>query len=296
MFPDHIGKITIIGPGLLGCSLGLALRDAGYSGKLVGLARRSSTLDAAISRGGIDVGACDLADACEGAELIVLATPVATLLEQIDQLAELDPGQAVITDVGSTKRSIVDRAAGRLRRFVGSHPMAGAEASGPGAAAPDLYAGRPCIVTPDTTTDPEALEAVETMWRTIGMHVHRMDPAEHDHAVARISHLPHALSVVLMQLAEQSGRLDVASSGLADMTRLAAGDLAMWADIFTDNREALVEAIDHYVQMLDQLRNTLTAGDRAELEHQLDQARQARRRWRPETPNDATDPSSGATP
>ncbi|NBB83321.1 MAG: prephenate dehydrogenase/arogenate dehydrogenase family protein [Alphaproteobacteria bacterium] len=293
MFPQSIGKITVIGPGLLGCSLGLALRDAGYGGRLVGLARRSATLDAAIARRGIDVGARDLADACEGADLIVLATPVAAVLEHIDRLVELDPGAAVITDVGSTKRSIVERAAGRLSRFVGSHPMAGAEASGPGAADAELYAGRPCIVTPHDAADPEALERVEALWRTVGMHVHRMDAADHDRAVAQISHLPHALSVVLMQLAEQSGRLDVASTGLADMTRLAAGDLTMWADIFTDNRQALVEAIDRYMQRLDRFRSTLTSGDRAQLEHLLDQARQARRRWRPQSPQDAAEPSSG---
>ena len=279
-------NVTIVGAGLLGCSLGLALRAAGFGGRIIGVARRQATLDTARARGGIDHGTRDLAEACDGADLVVLATPVGTVLTQIDELAALDVHNAVVTDVGSTKRSIVERAAGRLGRFVGSHPMAGGEMTGPEAARADLYTGKPCIITPTDTTDGEALAAVEQLWTTLGMRLRRMAPAEHDKTVAVISHWPHVVSVLLMEAAASAEALDVASTGLADMTRLAGGDVTMWSDILLDNAEAVCEAIEEFSLASSALMKVLRAGSREELQTLLADARRTRQDWRPEAPGE----------
>ncbi len=284
MLDPGIQHITIIGPGLLGCSLGMALRARGYTGGLVGVARRQATVDAAIARGGIDAGTDDLAQACSHADLIVLATPVATVLRQIDQLAGLAPADAIVTDVGSTKRSIVLRATAKLPRFVGSHPMAGGELTGPDAARADLFQDRPCVVTPVEDTDARASQLVQDLWSGLGMRVHIMDPARHDRAVAVISHWPHLVSVMLMHAADAHGALDIASSGLADMTRLAAGDVTMWADILLDNAPAVLEAIDDWKQTSEVVADVLRAGDRPGLENLLGEARDVRMQWRPSSP------------
>ena len=199
-------------------------------------------------------------------------------------MADAVPAKAVLTDVGSTKASIVEMAERALpdgSRFVGSHPMAGAETSGPGAARADLYVGKPVIVTPTEATDADARAKIESLWHTLGMLVHRMAPDEHDRAVAAISHLPHAVSALLMRFAADSGALPVASTGLADMTRLAGGDVQMWADIFSDNQKAVIEAIDRWRESLGAFRAMLADNDRAALEQWLAAARDERQAWRP---------------
>jgi len=274
--------ITIIGPGLLGGSLGLGLKLRGYEGRIIGVARREATLELAKARGCIDEAVSDIHEAVNDAELIVLATPVQSACQLLESIAPTVNQDAVITDVGSTKQSIVttaNRVLGQAGRFVGSHPMAGAETSGPGAARADLYIDKPVIVTPTDSTDPQALRNVEALWNTLGMDIHRMSPSEHDRAVAAISHLPHAVSVLLMRFAAASGSLHVASTGLADMTRLAGGDVEMWADIFSDNRPAVLDAIDRWQEAIGEFRALLADGDRQRLADWLTEAREQRGNW-----------------
>ncbi len=288
MLDSAIQRVVIVGPGLLGCSLGMALRAAGFKGRLVGVARRQTTLDTAIARGGIDEGTRDLAQALPGADLVILATPVGTVLKQIDELAGMDTGSAIITDVGSTKASIVAKADRRLPRFVGSHPMAGAEAAGPEAAWAQLYQGKPCILTPTEQTDSAALSVVESLWQTLGMRVHRMAPDVHDKTVAVISHWPHMVSVLLMQAAKDEDALDIASTGLTDMTRLAGGDVTMWTDILLDNAAAVCDAIDDFNRASTALAQVLRSGDRAALASLLADARANRCAWKPADVGDDT--------
>jgi len=274
--------ITIVGPGLLGGSLGLGLKLRGYEGRIIGVARQTTTLETAKARGCIDEAADDLRAAVADAQLIVLATPVRSACRLLESMAGSVGKRAVITDVGSTKQSIVataNRVLDDAGRFVGSHPMAGAETSGPGAARADLYIGKPVIITPTDATHPPALRAVESLWRTLGMSVHRMTPSQHDRAVAAISHLPHALSALLMRFATASGALGVASTGLADMTRLAGGDVEMWADIFSDNRQATLDALDHFQDEVAAFRAMLADGDREQMADWLTAARNERGKW-----------------
>lgn len=284
MIDPRFNTITIVGPGLLGGSLGLALKLRGYGGRIIGVARRAETLATARARGCIDDAATDLTAAVRAAELVVLATPVRSACSLLKAMAGALPDGAVITDVGSTKQSIVataERVLSDPSRFVGSHPMAGAETSGPQAARAELYVGKPVILTPTESTDADAVSAVESLWRAMGMRVHRMSPAAHDRAVAAISHLPHAVSALLMRFAAESGALPVASTGLADMTRLAGGDVEMWADIFTDNRDAVLDAIDRWQAAVGRFRERLAGDDRAAIEQWLADARHERQAWRP---------------
>lgn len=285
----NFNTVAIIGPGLLGGSLGLALKQNGWEGRLIGVARKESTLETARARGCIDEAMTDIDDAVAEADLIVLATPVQSACRLLERMADAVNPSAVITDVGSTKQSIVETAARVLAngsRFVGSHPMAGAETSGPAAARADLYLGKPVIVTPTDLTDADAAAMVESLWQTLGMRVHRMEPDEHDCAVAAISHLPHIISAMLMQSAAQSGALGVASTGLADMTRLAGGDIDMWTEIISDNRQAILDEIENWQEATTACRDLLVEGDTEKLTAWLAAARDARRNWNMETLGD----------
>ena len=285
----QIDRLTIVGTGLLGGSVGLGLRAAGLAGRIVGVGRRQVTLDRAIDRGCIDEGVTDLAEGAAGSDLIVLATPIATLRDGLRHLGRLDCGAAVITDVGSTKQSIVNEAAESLpkpERFVGSHPMAGSEEHGPAAARADLFQGRPVVITPTDGTDADALALVEDLWRTLGMRIVRMNATEHDRLAACISHLPHALAVLLVDVAAAQGGLDIAASGFADTTRVASGDPAVWTDIFCDNADHVINAIDQWQEHLTRFRTLLADGDRQRIHDLLTTAKQTRDDWLPTQPED----------
>ena len=275
-------RVTIVGPGLLGGSLGLALRGAGFAGRIVGVARRAETLVTARQRGCIDEGAADLEAAAAEGGLIVLATPVGTIPAHLETLGRLDLGNAVVTDLGSTKSQIVDAAERLLRRpgrFVGSHPMAGSERQGPASADGGLFHGKPCIVTPTDRTDPAALEVVESMWSRIGMNVLRMSADEHDRQTAAISHLPHLASVLLVLTAMEQGGWRIASTGFRDTTRLAGSNPPMRADIIRSNAHHLLEAIDTFAGNLAEVRRLIQAGDGAGLIALLERAQGAREHW-----------------
>ncbi|MFA7235445.1 MAG: prephenate dehydrogenase [Phycisphaeraceae bacterium] len=286
MLDPSIQQLLIVGPGLLGGSIGLALREQGFAGKIVGFSRRPATIQTALDRHCIDEATADLPAAAAASDLIVLATPVQTLCKLIQQFAGVDlPG--VITDVGSTKRSIVACAERHLKNpanFVGSHPMAGSEQHGPQSADPRLFAGKPVVLTPCDNTNTHAITVVESLWATLGMRVFRMSADEHDHTVARVSHLPHAISVALMLLTgrapgSSSRGLDIASTGLRDVTRLAGGDADVWAEIFLDNAAAMKDTFAEYESLLNQLHQLIDRGDRAALVRLLNEAGEIRRNW-----------------
>ena len=280
MLDLHVERITIVGTGLLGGSVGLALRRVGFAGTLIGTGPRMATLERAKAAGCVERITTDLDDAARDSDLIILAAPVGLIPTLLERLAD---SPAVITDVGSTKSSIV-AAAGKFLRdpglFVGSHPMAGAETTGPESARADLFDGKPVIITPTDATLPDPIERVESLWRAIGMQVHRMSPAEHDRLVAVISHIPHAAAVLLVRLAAESGALPVASTGFADTTRLAAGDPDLWADIFLDNRDAVLAALAGWSAATDEFRRLLETADRPALLDLLGAAQSARKAWR----------------
>ncbi|MCX5658721.1 MAG: prephenate dehydrogenase/arogenate dehydrogenase family protein [Planctomycetota bacterium] len=282
--------IAIVGTGLLGGSIGLGLKAAGFAGKRIGVGRRIETPRRALELGCVDEATTDLLAAAGQCDLVILATPLrhfAGLLTTLAGVATSSAASAknpIITDVGSTKQQVCADALRILpahlrNRFIGAHPMAGSEHHGPDNARADLCAGRPCILTPMPDADPGALAVVEALWRTLRMRLVRMAPREHDHAVARISHLPHALAATLVGAAEQSGSLDIASSGFASTTRVASGDPEVWVDIFRSNREEVVGAIDEYMAALTRFRELVATDRELDLAAFLRQSQAGRDRW-----------------
>jgi len=257
---DALRQITIVGTGLLGASLGLALKERGFSGKIVGVGRRLTTVNRARQLGALDEASTDLAQAVEHSDLLILAAPLGQFEPIFQSLAACEHHGLVITDVGSTKSQVCALARRYLLapgQFVGSHPMAGSEQQGPDAASAQLFHGKPCILTPESDTNGDAVKLVRELWQTLGMRVLAMSPGEHDEQVALISHLPHLVAVVLVDLAARYAAMDVASTGFADTTRVASGDANIWADVFASNRQALVQAIDEMTGELAKARQMI---------------------------------------
>ena len=286
-----IPQIAIAGVGLLGGSLGLALKQAGYQGKRLGIGRRSGSLDKAIQHGCIDeaIVSYPLVWSFDRPTLLVLTLPICSFEEIFKQIAAVRANQdqcshdLFITDAGSTKQVVCDWASQYLPDsgyFVGAHPMAGSEKQGPEYASERLFQGRPCILTPQEKTREQAVKVVESLWQTMGMALLRMNPQQHDQVVASISHLPHALAMLMVRLAsEQQGALDIASGGFRDTTRIASGDPTIWRDIFMTNRQSLTAIIDQLIEELQHLRQNLEHGEEAVVFEKLFQAKTIRDHW-----------------
>lgn len=262
-----IRHVTIVGVGLLGGSAGLALKAFDPRIRVAGVGRRKSSLDQALAIGAVDSVHLDPAEAVGDTDLVILATPVGAFAGHMRAIAPHLAPRAIVTDVGSTKASVV-RQGHRLLgagRFCGSHPMAGSEQKGPNFARADLFHGATCILTPTPKTPPEVTRRVGALWEKMGMRTVRMAPARHDRVIARVSHLPHALASLLMLLPTRAD-LDVSSTGFRDATRLASGDPEMWRDIFLTNRQGILQALDDFDRSLVKLRLLLDAGDADGLE------------------------------
>ncbi len=288
VFAAQVDQVTIIGTGLLGASIGLCLRQRNYAGRIVGVGRRQETLDIAQKLGAIDQGVLSIHEAeqlpRDQIHLVILATPLGSFADYFIELASCQPtGVTFITDVGSTKTDICKAAADNLEfphLFIGAHPMAGSEAQGPVHARADLFQGGLCILTPSGTNgDIYAKEIVTDFWRTLGMRTAEKTPEEHDRLVALISHLPHALASLMVDLADERKALSVAATGFRDTTRIASGDPQVWTDIFTTNRQAVLEAIDLLDNKLAELRQVIADGDVEKVFAWLDKAKSARDQW-----------------
>ena len=259
----NLRHVTIIGAGLLGGSAGLAIKRACRGVHVAGVGRRQKSLDEALAVGAIDSGHLEAATPAAKSDLVILATPVGAFGKYLKQIAPHLKRGVLVTDVGSTKATVVRTAEGILGRggpFVGSHPMAGSERKGARFARADLFAGATCVVTPTASTPAALVRRTERVWRVLGAKTVRMDPAAHDRAMAVVSHLPHAIAALLAMLPPQAA-LAVAGKGLADMTRLAGGDAEVWRDIFLTNRAAMLSAIDDFDECLVALRDLLDLGD-----------------------------------
>ncbi|MGC9454656.1 MAG: prephenate dehydrogenase [Phycisphaerae bacterium] len=270
--------VTIVGVGLLGGSLGLALKARSPSVRICGVGRRRSSLDEALACGAIDEAYLEAADPARDSDLVVLATPVGAFEKHLRDIAPVLDDDAVVTDVGSTKAFVVraaQRALGRDGPFVGSHPMAGSEKKGVAHASADLFEGATCVITPMPAAPAAAAERIEKLWRSLGMRTLRMSPEQHDRAVAAVSHMPHALSAILALLPEDE-QLDVAATGFRDMTRLAGGDPEVWRDILVTNRDAIVESLDAMDESLARLRDMLELADAPGIEALLGEAKARR--------------------
>ena len=277
-----IGRLSLVGLGLLGGSVAKAARAASLAQEIVGVGRNPKSLEPALRERAVDRITTDLAEGVRGADMIVLATPVATLERQLPAVWEAASSHALLTDVGSTKAGIVRAAealgASRPLGFVGSHPMAGSNLSGFSVARADLFCGATVILTPTDRTPSEPIKRVTEFWEAMGGRVTVMDPATHDRAVAAISHLPHlVVDALVAAVVDMDPRfLDVAARGFKDTTRIAASDPTVWREIFQQNREALAEAIAAFRGALGRLEGILATGDDAAIESALEAIRQTR--------------------
>ncbi len=277
--------VAIIGVGLLGASLGMALHECGMARRVTGVGRPGSeSLDIALRRGAVDEVATDAAAGVRGADLVVFATNISAFGPMMDVVATAAPPECIMTDVGSTKSEVMAMARARMpgRRFVGSHPMAGSEKSGPGYARRDLYHGALCLVVPPDTAEAEsardaATDRIIQLWQAVGMRTQILDAAEHDRWVAVISHIPHALAAIMVNFTDDlPAARAAAAGGFLDTTRVASGSVEMWTDIFMSNRAIVGDQLLHLRDDLLELSNMLKAGDAAAVHDWLARAKKTR--------------------
>ncbi len=251
--------IAIVGVGLIGGSIGLALRKRKLAKNVVGIGRRQTSLRMAHRIGAVTHTTIDLNKGVAEAELIVVCTPVGHIIEHVRQVAQHCPERVLITDAGSTKQTIVaalDDGLGHGCRFLGSHPLAGSERTGAGHATANLFEGRMAILTPTKNTRAEDFDVLEQFWQLLGSVVVQMSPEEHDEAIAITSHLPHVAAAALAStLPEKYFRL--AGTGMLDMTRLAAGDPELWRQILEMNRTNILTRLEKYGAQLAALHGLL---------------------------------------
>lgn len=280
-------KITIVGVGLLGGSLGLAIRHRRLAQLVCGYARRSATIKECERIGAMDFATTDLLAAVSGADLVILCTPLAQMCSLVEQMRPALRRGAIVTDVGSVKSSVVAEIETLVARagghFVGSHPMAGGERQGVLAARADLFADAICVTTPTRRTHPGALRRVEEFWKRLGARLLRTTPQMHDALVSRSSHLPHLLAATLANLvldpklpAEQT---KLCATGFRDTTRIASGSPEMWRDIALANRKHLSRAVADFVSELGKFQKVLKRGDARAVAEFLETAKQRRDNW-----------------
>lgn len=264
----YIDKLAVVGVGLIGGSLSLALKEAGAVGHVVGVGRGLSNLETALRLGVVDSFTQDLADGVSDADVIFLATPVQSLGTVAAQAMPYLKSGAILTDGGSVKQAVIDAIEPHLRddvHFVPGHPIAGTENSGAEAAFATLYRDRRCILTPTQRTDDEALECIHHMWQLVGSQVVTMAVEKHDRVLAAISHLPHMVAYALVNAVGAYDRydeniLEYSAGGFRDFTRIASSDPTMWRDIALTNRDALIEMMEQFETFFAELKEDVASG------------------------------------
>ena len=280
-------RVAILGVGLIGGSFALALKEARACAHVVGAGRNSANLGLALERRVIDSIAADAVAAAHGADLVLLAAPLAQFPKLFRDIAPVLGPKAVVTDGGSTKRDVVAAARAavgrRIGQFVPAHPIAGGEKSGAGAANAELFRGKRVIMTPLGENSDSTLRKVEDAWSACGARVTSMDAEEHDAILGAVSHLPHVLAFALVhELASRDNAAQLfgyAAGGFRDFTRIASSHPEMWRDICIANRDRLLDELKNYRGALDAMAKLLEAGDAAGLEKVFAEAREARERW-----------------
>lgn len=283
----NLKKITIAGVGLIGGSFALALRSAGVKAELVGIGRDPDVMQQALELGIVDRVAENAADAYSGADLILIAAPVAQTSVILSQILPFLGPNTVITDVGSTKADGVAAArlvmGERIGQFVPAHPIAGRELNGPAAAISDLYAGKKLVITALPENPKASVSLVEDLWKICGAQIHFLSPEAHDAVFASVSHLPHLLAYALVDEVSQRDNADTlfqyAASGFRDFTRIAGSSPEMWRDIAMANRDALLHELDAYIANVTATRTALAERDADSLLRTFSRAQSARQRW-----------------
>lgn len=284
---DMFKKIVIFGVGLIGGSVALALKKQPHPPQIIGVGRSNQSLQEAFQLGLIDRAETDIAAALQDADLVFIATPVAQTPTILHAIRPYLNSSTIVTDAGSTKSDVMSYAKAELddkvSQFVGGHPIAGAEKSGPSAALADLYAGKNVILTPDAETATEALEKVRTLWQQCGAVVSCMSAQEHDGVFAAVSHLPHLLAFALVEdLAKRDNAellFKFAASGFRDFTRIAGSHPEMWRDIALANKHALLTELNMYQQAINEMKTLLEQDNGNALHALFEHASRARNDW-----------------
>jgi len=279
-------RVAIVGVGLIGSSLARVIRRDRLARTVVGCARSESTRAKVMELGIADAVEADPGRAAAGADLVVIATPLSTYAALGAAIGpHLKPG-AILTDVGSTKTSVIRDLKPHLpaeAHLVPGHPVAGTEHSGPEAGFAELFRGRWCILTPEAGTDRAAVDRVAALWRAAGMHIELMDPAHHDMVLAITSHVPHLVAYTIVGTATdleshiKSEVIKFAAGGFRDFTRIAASDPVMWRDVFMNNREAVLEMLGRLSEDIASMQKAIRWGDGQALEDLFTRARAIRR-------------------
>lgn len=285
---ERLGTVTIIGVGLIGGSIGQALRARKLANRIVGVGRDEAKLAKARQLGAIDLATTDSARGVAEAEVVVVCTPVTRIAADVRQAAAQGSRKVLITDAGSTKATIVtvveaDALARNL--FVAAHPIAGSERSGAEHARADLFDGRVCVLTPGRSTPLDQLSRARLFWQALGCRIHEMTPEAHDAALALTSHLPHALAAALAGTVPTSA-LPLAAGAYRDGTRVAAADPGLWAGILLENQVAVLDAHAAFQDQLDAFRRALANRDEPALLAWWEAARARRRQFE----NDPSEP------
>lgn len=283
----HWQKITLVGVGLLGGSLGLALKQRGLAKRVIGFVRRPASIDECLKKGAVDEATLELLPAVENADLVILCTPIAQMRELTEKMLPGLKRDAIVTDVGSVKGSVVHELEPLVGRagahFIGSHPMAGAEKMGVNAARADLFADAVCVVTPTPKSPAKAVRSLEEFWRSVGARPMRMKADLHDEFVSRSSHLPHVVAAELanyvLSPAHPKEQAQLCATGFRDTTRIASGSPEMWRDIALANRKNLARVLGVFIEDLQEFRLALEKADTKAIEEFFDLARQRREKW-----------------
>ena len=279
MMPQRVDTwetVAIVGVGLIGGSIGMALRERRLANKVVGIGRRKPSLAKAKRVGAIDTGTTDLTRGVANAELVIVCTPVDQIVGHVREAAASCSSPAIITDAGSTKESIVreleDDPLPQGVRFIGSHPLAGSEKTGCEHGDAELFADRVCVITPSRRTPQADYDTIARFWESLGMTTLRMTPKAHDAALSATSHLPHVVAAALAS-ATREKHLPLVAGGWLDTTRIAAADEKLWRQILLDNRENTLRSLETFEASLQSLREAIANNDGPRVERLMKKAK-----------------------
>mgnify|MGYP001360315578 FL=1 len=279
-------KVCIIGLGLIGGSIGLAMKRSKISNQIIGFARSNSTLKRAIELGLVDKVKDNLEDAVNDCDLIILATPLSTFKKLVEEMSPFLKKDCIITDTGSAKLSVIEDLRGILPNnveFIPGHPIAGTEESGPDAGFAELFDNRWCILTPTEENSSNAIDLIKEFWESIGSKVEIMDPLHHDKVLAITSHIPHLIAFNIVGTANNLANVTekevvkYSAGGFRDFTRIAASDPKMWSDIFTYNSEAVLEMLELFSNDLAKLKSAVIKKDSDLLFSNFEKTREVRK-------------------
>ncbi len=273
----QFGTVCIIGPGLIGGSIGLGLKKRNLAKTIIGVGHRTASLEKATKMHAIDIGLLNSEEAVKDADIVILATSVNKIIDTAKKIIPLMKRNAILTDVGSTKKYIVEQISHNIRKditFVGAHPIAGSEQRGVEFASADLFEGCTCIITPIDNHTAE-VETISQLWQLLGAKITYLTPEQHDEILAFVSHLPHLVASCLINAIKKE-YLVCGASGLRDTTRVASGDPELWVDIFCQNRENVIKSIDLFIAEVGRFRNDLLNKNNARILDRLKNAKVSR--------------------